>query len=100
MNAPLLHVPHPPARPGEPADFSYLKLAPAGAVARPPPAASVDETRQLAVSLVRILDDEGRAQGPWDPRLAPAQLSTNFAQPVDRCLRTSTARGESVPCLG
>jgi 2-oxoisovalerate dehydrogenase E1 component alpha subunit len=23
---------------------------------------------------VRVLDDEGRAQGPWDPRLAPETL--------------------------
>ena len=35
--APRLHVPHPPARPGERADFSYLKLSPAGSVARPDP---------------------------------------------------------------
>lgn len=71
---PLLHVPHPPARPGEAADFSYLKLSPAGAVLRPLPAATVDDTRQLAVSLVRILDDEGRALGPWNPQLTAVQL--------------------------
>ncbi len=36
MNAkPSLHVPHPPARPGEKPDFSYLSLSPAGAVPRP-----------------------------------------------------------------
>ncbi len=30
-----LHVPQPPARPGDRADFSYLKLQPAGAQPRP-----------------------------------------------------------------
>jgi 2-oxoisovalerate dehydrogenase E1 component alpha subunit len=74
MSAFSLHVPHPPARPGEPADFSYLKLSPAGAVPRPAPTASVEETRPLAVALVRVLDDAGIAQGPWDPGLAPANL--------------------------
>jgi 2-oxoisovalerate dehydrogenase E1 component alpha subunit len=75
MNAKLsLHVPQPPARPGEPADFSYLKLAPAGAAPRPAPNASIEATTELATSLIRILDDEGRAVGPWDPHLEPAQL--------------------------
>ena len=61
MNAKLsLHVPQPPARPGEPADFSYLKLAPAGAAPRPAPNASIEATTELATSLIRILDDEGR----------------------------------------
>jgi len=69
-----LHVPHPPARPGEPADFSYLKLSPAGAIPRPAPTASVEDTRQLAVSLVRVLDDAGIARGTWDPGLAPADM--------------------------
>jgi 2-oxoisovalerate dehydrogenase E1 component alpha subunit len=69
-----LHGPHPPARPGEPADFSYLKLSPAGAIPRPAPTASVEDTRQLAVSLVRVLDDAGIARGPWDPGLAPADM--------------------------
>jgi 2-oxoisovalerate dehydrogenase E1 component subunit alpha len=75
MNAKLsLHVPQPPARPGEPADFSYLKLAPAGVAPRPAPNASIEATTELATSLIRVLDEEGRAVGPWDPRLEPAQL--------------------------
>jgi 2-oxoisovalerate dehydrogenase E1 component alpha subunit len=75
MNSPLsLHVPHPPARPGDQADFSYLKLAPAGAAPRPAPLATVEETRPLAESLVRVLDDAGRAKGPWDPHLDAAEL--------------------------
>ena len=30
-----LHLPSPPARPGEAPDFSYVQLSPAGAVPRP-----------------------------------------------------------------
>ena len=30
-----LHVPEPPARPGQEPDFSYVQISPAGAVSRP-----------------------------------------------------------------
>jgi 2-oxoisovalerate dehydrogenase E1 component alpha subunit len=73
-SASRLHVPHPPARPGQPADFSYLKLSPAGAVARPDARATMDEVAPLATSLVRVLGDDHRAVGPWDPHLDPADL--------------------------
>jgi 2-oxoisovalerate dehydrogenase E1 component alpha subunit len=64
-----LHVPRVPARPGDKPDFSYVRLSPAGAVARPDVAASVDEIGPLAVDLIRVLDDEHRAVGPWHPHL-------------------------------
>ncbi|HEY4367034.1 MAG TPA: thiamine pyrophosphate-dependent enzyme [Steroidobacteraceae bacterium] len=73
-STPRLHVPHPPARPGQQADFSYLKLSPAGAVSRPDARATVDETAPLATSLVRVLGDDHRAVGPWDPHLDPSDL--------------------------
>lgn len=62
-----LHVPEPTARPGHQTDFSYLRLAPAGEVRRPPTDARPLETSDLAFTLVRVLDDEGRAVGPWAP---------------------------------
>ena len=64
-----LHVPEPDARPGDEADFSHIAIPAAGSVARPDIAASPAEIRDLAYSLVRVLDEEGRAIGPWDPRL-------------------------------
>ncbi|MBL8325373.1 MAG: 3-methyl-2-oxobutanoate dehydrogenase (2-methylpropanoyl-transferring) subunit alpha [Rubrivivax sp.] len=73
--APLrLHVPEPSGRPGHPSDFSYLHVSPAGAVRRPPVDTSVPDTGDLAWSLVRVLDDEGRAVGPWAPALGTEQL--------------------------
>lgn len=73
-----LHVPEPSGRPGQATDFSYLHLSPAGAVRRPPVEASPADTSDLAYSLVRVLDDEGRALGPWDPKVAPERLRTGL----------------------
>lgn len=64
-----LHVPKPPARPGDQPDFAYLSLSPAGAVPRPEASAPLAETLPLATQLVRVLDDQHRAVGPWNPRL-------------------------------
>jgi 2-oxoisovalerate dehydrogenase E1 component alpha subunit len=62
-----LHVPEPSARPGHETDFSYLKLAPAGVARQPPIDSRPSQTGDMADALVRVLDDEGRAVGPWDP---------------------------------
>ena len=69
-----LHVPEPSARPGHETNFAYLHLAPAGAARRPPLDVKPAQTSDLAFSLVRVLDDEGQAVGPWAPKLAPALL--------------------------
>jgi 2-oxoisovalerate dehydrogenase E1 component alpha subunit len=67
-NAPLrLHVPEPSGRPGHATDFSYLRTAPAGAARRPPVDVAPADTADLATTLVRVLDDAGRAVGPWAP---------------------------------
>src|SRR5690606_9380064 len=60
-------------RPGHPTDFSYLHLAPAGAVRRPPLDVAPADTADLSYALVRVLDDEGHATGPWAP-----QVDTEF----------------------
>ena len=69
-----LHVPQPPARPGEPPDFSYLRISRAGAVPRPEPRVAALETAPLTFELIRVLDDEQRAVGPWNPHLDPQDL--------------------------
>ena len=69
-----LHVPEPTGRPGHPTDFSYLHVSPAGAVRRPPVDTTAVDTGDLAYGLVRVLDDEGRAVGPWVPPLTTEQL--------------------------
>ena len=69
-----LHVPEPTGRPGCQTDFSYLHVSSAGAVRRPPVHTTPAETSDLAYGLVRVLDREGRAVGPWDPQADPALL--------------------------
>jgi len=70
-NAPelALHVPEPPFRPGDTPDFSHVVVPAAGSAARPDTAASAADTHGLTTQLVRVLDDDGKAIGPWDPKL-------------------------------
>jgi 2-oxoisovalerate dehydrogenase E1 component alpha subunit len=75
MKAPSrLHVPAVPARPGDAPDFSYVRLSPAGSVPRPPADVPVRETVSLAEDLVRVLGDDHRAHGPWNPGLDAVTL--------------------------
>jgi 2-oxoisovalerate dehydrogenase E1 component alpha subunit len=89
-----LHVPRPPSRPGEAPDFSYVRLSPAGAVGRPDVAASALEVESLSIELVRVLDPEHRAVGPWNPHLEVAELQVGLRHMLltrlfdDRMLRT------------
>ncbi|HNE61335.1 MAG TPA: thiamine pyrophosphate-dependent enzyme, partial [Ottowia sp.] len=69
-----LHVPEPTGRPGAKTDFSYLSISPAGAVRQPPIDTAAADTADLATSLVRVLDSEGRAVGPWAPAIHPERL--------------------------
>ena len=64
-----LHVPDAPFRPGEKPDFSNLELPKAGDAKRPKVMVEPSEIRDLAFSLVRVLDDKHEAVGPWDPKL-------------------------------
>ena len=68
-NEPYLHIPRPTARPGDAPDFSYLQLSDAGEVDRPPIDARASDIEHLALNMVRVLDDDHEAKGPWDPRL-------------------------------
>src|SRR4051794_30992360 len=69
-----LHVPEPEARPGDAVDFSWIDIPEAGSVRRPDPHAPAAETHDLVASLVRVLDNDGKAVGPWDPKLDPDTL--------------------------
>ncbi len=69
-----LHVPEPTGRPGCKTDFSYLQMSPAGAVRRPEIDVLFGETADLANSLIRVLDEDGNAVGPWVPEISTEQL--------------------------
>ncbi|MBS0314995.1 MAG: 3-methyl-2-oxobutanoate dehydrogenase (2-methylpropanoyl-transferring) subunit alpha [Proteobacteria bacterium] len=75
MTQPLrLHVPEPSGRPGRETDFSFLRRSAAGSVRRPPVDTSHFDTQDLAYALIRVLDDEGNACGPWNPTLDPVLM--------------------------
>jgi len=69
-----LHIPRPTARPGEKPDFSYLELTPAGKVDKPPIDARTRDIEDLSVGLVRVLDDDHKARGPWNPNIDARDL--------------------------
>jgi 2-oxoisovalerate dehydrogenase E1 component alpha subunit len=69
-----LHVPAPRTRPGDRPDFSHLNLPEAGATRRPEIHAMEAEMRDTPFGLVRVLGADGRAIGPWNPRLDPQIL--------------------------
>ena len=73
-NKSRLHIPKPTARPGDEPDFSYLQLSPAGSVDKPSVAAHSHDIENLSYELVRVLDDDHEAKGPWNPDLDPKQL--------------------------
>jgi 2-oxoisovalerate dehydrogenase E1 component alpha subunit len=69
-----LHVPEPTGRPGCKTDFSYLQMSPAGAVRRPEVDVLFGDTADLVTSLIRVLDEDGNAVGPWVPEISTEQL--------------------------
>ena len=64
-----LHVPEPAARPGEDPDFSFLVIPPVDEAYRPGIDVTAIDTYGLATTLIRVLDDDGRIGGAWDPGL-------------------------------
>ena len=64
-----LHVPEPTGRPGQATDFSYLRVSAAGEVQRPAVDIKPSHTGTMAWKLIRVLDGDGRAVGPWAPQV-------------------------------
>ena len=75
-NAPhlSLHVPEPAFRPGDTPDFSSLKIPAAGTAPRPDTNVAASETHALTTALVRVLAEDDKAVGAWDPKLDPDTL--------------------------
>src|SRR5262249_32053252 len=69
-----LHIPEPKFRPGDQPDFSDMKIPAAGSVRRPDIAVRAKELGAYTDALIRVLDNNGKAVGPWDPKLDPDTL--------------------------
>ena len=66
-----LVVPEPEARPGDKPDFSHVEIPPAGSVRRPPVDTDPRDIRDLAFTIIRVLNRDGQAVGPWAEALQP-----------------------------
>jgi 2-oxoisovalerate dehydrogenase E1 component alpha subunit len=66
-----LHIPPHRPQPGGHADFSDLRLPAAGKLARPDTDVPSNRTHRLATALIRVLGEDDKAVGEWDPHLDP-----------------------------
>jgi 2-oxoisovalerate dehydrogenase E1 component alpha subunit len=85
-----LHVPEPAVRPGGTPDFSNVVIPRAGSVRRPEVDAEPESFRDLAYSIIRVLDREGNAVGPWAGLLTDEELLEGLRHMLT--LRTFDAR--------
>jgi 2-oxoisovalerate dehydrogenase E1 component alpha subunit len=69
-----LYVPEPHCRPGDTPDFSDMEIPAAGTDRRPPVDVDPQEIKDLAYSIIRVLNREGQAVGPWAGTLTDAEL--------------------------
>ena len=69
-----LHVPEPKFRPGDAVDFADVDVPAAGAARRPDTADAASGFTDLVYTMVRVLDEQNQAVGPWNPRLSPDTL--------------------------
>lgn len=59
------HVPEPPVRPGDEPDFSDFEVPRAGTVRKPEIDVDAREVKDLATTMIRVLNRDGEAVGPW-----------------------------------
>jgi 2-oxoisovalerate dehydrogenase E1 component alpha subunit len=64
-----LTVPEPEVRPGGQPNFSHVAIPPAGSVRRPPINEDPEAMRDLAFTIIRVLNRDGQAVGPWAEEL-------------------------------
>src|SRR6516164_9378341 len=69
-----LHIPEPAVRPGGKPDFSDIRIPRAGHVARPKVDVDAEAIRDLAFSVIRVLNRDGEAVGPWAGALSDDEL--------------------------
>jgi 2-oxoisovalerate dehydrogenase E1 component alpha subunit len=103
-----LHVPEPTVRPGGRPDFSHVEIPKAGLVPRPPVGVSPSEIRDLAYSMIRVLNDRGEAVGDWAGALTSEDLRKGLrdmmlTRAFDARMLLSQRQGKTsfyIQCLG
>jgi 2-oxoisovalerate dehydrogenase E1 component alpha subunit len=74
----ILTVPEPAVRPGGMPDFSSVKIPKAGSVPRPEVDVDPVAIRDLAFSIIRVLNRDGEAVGPWAGLLSDDELRSGL----------------------
>lgn len=69
-----LQVPEPEWRPGDTPDYSDVEIPRAGTVRRPEVDADPESIRDLAYTIIRVLNRHGEAVGPWAGLLTDEEL--------------------------
>lgn len=69
-----LQVPEPEWRPGDTPDYSHVNIPRAGSVRRPEVDVEAREIRDLAYTIIRVLNRDGEAVGPWAGELTDESL--------------------------
>ncbi len=91
MTRPLsLHVPEPAVRHGGAPDFSDVEISASGSVRRPAIDVDPQEIKDLAYSIVRVMNREGDAVGPWAGSLTDDEVMLGLRHMMT--LRTFDAR--------
>ena len=85
-----LQVPEPEWRPGDTPDYSGINIARAGDVDRPPVDVDPREIRDMAYTIIRVLNRDGEAVGPWAGLLSDDELLAGLRHMMT--LRTYDAR--------
>lgn len=106
-----LTYPEPPARPDQSPDFSDIAIPPAGTLDVPPLTLEAVESRPYANGMIRVLDDEGKAFGPWADYIAdlsPDRLLAGLRdmltmRAIDKRMLNAQRQGKTsfyLQCLG
>ena len=74
-----LYVPEPKYRPGDTVDYTHLEIPEPGLLARPDEACEAQDTWPLTLDMIRVLGDDDRAVGPWNPGLDAETLRRMLA---------------------
>ena len=69
-----LRVPEPEWRPGDTPDYSWVNMPAAGDVPRPPVDVKPRDIRDMAYTIIRVLNRDGEAVGPWAGTLSDEAL--------------------------
>lgn len=103
-----LFVPEPEFRPGDQPDFSDVQIPQAGAAPMPPVDVEAGDIRDLAYTIIRVMNRQDEAVGPWSDILSDEEIKAGLedmmrVRAFDARMLTAQRQGKTsfyVQCLG